>query len=131
MDDNGIRPAIVRYDPGSEFFTPELCYITELSNSATDGQLSVACARVAPGITTRWHRLNGISERYVVLSGQGNVEIGDLPAQPLSSLDVAVIPAGCRQRITNTGATDLVFLALCTPRFIPEAYEDVDQPQAG
>jgi len=28
------------------------------------------------------------------------------------------------QRITNIGDTDLVFLALCTPRFTRAAYED-------
>ena len=109
-----------------EFFTPELCYITELSNSPADEQLSIARARVAPGVTTRWHRLIGITERYVVLFGEGEVEIGDLPAQTLKPHDVAIIPPGCRQRITNTGASDLVFLALCTPRFTPSAYEDID-----
>jgi len=39
---------------------------------------------------------------------------------------VVLIPAACRQRITNTGAGDLVFLAICTPRFIYDAYEELE-----
>jgi hypothetical protein len=31
-----------------------------------------------------------------------------------------------RRRIANSGATDLIFLALCTPRFLAEAYEDLE-----
>lgn len=38
----------------------------------------------------------------------------------------AVIPPGVRQRIKDTGDEDLVFLALCTPRFRKEAYREVE-----
>jgi mannose-6-phosphate isomerase-like protein (cupin superfamily) len=110
----------------AEFFTAELCHITELSNSLVDEALSVARARVEPGVTTRWHRLHGIAERYVIVSGHGVVEVGELPPQAVAPGDVVVIPAGCRQRIRNDGAHDLVFHALCTPRFRPEAYEDLE-----
>ena len=109
----------------AECFTAELCHITELSNSPADEGLSVALARVEPGVTTRWHRLHGIAERYVILAGHGVMELGELPPQPVVPGDVVVIPAGCRQRITNDGECDLLFHALCTPRFRPEAYEDV------
>jgi len=37
-----------------------------------------------------------------------------------------MIPPSVRQRITNVGDSDLVFLAICTPRFRPEAYEEVE-----
>ncbi|MGQ0502036.1 MAG: cupin domain-containing protein, partial [Panacagrimonas sp.] len=52
--------------------------------------------------------------------------VGDLPPQDVAPGDVVRIPPLCRQRITNTGASDLVFLLVCTPRFLPEAYEDID-----
>jgi oxalate decarboxylase/phosphoglucose isomerase-like protein (cupin superfamily) len=39
---------------------------------------------------------------------------------------VVVIPEGCEQSITNTGKDDLVFLALCTPRFVVGASEDLE-----
>jgi mannose-6-phosphate isomerase-like protein (cupin superfamily) len=113
--------------PDAEFFTPELCYINELSNSATDPEVSIARARVEPGITTRWHRLSGITERYVILQGVGLVEVGDLPAQKVVTGDVVLIPPECRQRIANIGRYDLIFLAICSPRFQQQAYEDIDE----
>ncbi len=119
-------PVITHYDPGSEVLTPEGCYITELSNSSDDPELSIARARVEPGITTRWHRLTGTTERYCILEGRGRVEVGDLPPQDVGPGDVVLIPAACRQRITNTGQDDLVFLAICTPRFSWSAYSGLE-----
>lgn len=116
----------VRLNPDSEFYTDEGCFITELLNSDADPEASIAQARVRPGVTTRWHRLVGTTERYVILSGAGKVEVGNLIAQKVAPGDVVLIPPNCRQRITSLGAEDLIFLAICTPRFRPEAYEDID-----
>ena len=113
-------------NPGAEFYTPEGCYINELSNTDADPEVSIARARVRPGVTTRWHRLVGITERYVVISGAGRVEVGNLPARSVAAGDVVLIPPGCRQRITSARDEDLIFLAVCTPRFRPEAYQDVE-----
>ena len=110
----------------TEFFTEERCHILELANDPEDSDCSIARARVEPGVTTRWHRLDGIAERYVVLEGIGRAEIGDLPPQNVGPGDVILIPPGCRQRIANAGPADLVFLAVCTPRFRPEHYRDDD-----
>ena len=117
-------PAVLKHDRHAEFFTSERCHITELSNTANDDALSVARARVAPSVTTRWHSLKGTAERYVILEGQGRIEVGALPPEPVGPGDVVLIPPSCRQRITNIGTDDLVFLALCTPRFRPENYEE-------
>ena len=62
----------------------------------------------------------------MIVSGAGRVEVGDLPAPHVTAGDVVLIPPGCRQRITNTGDDDLVFLAVCTPRFRQEAYVAID-----
>jgi mannose-6-phosphate isomerase-like protein (cupin superfamily) len=121
-----MKEGVTLYDRSREYFTDERCYINELSNRADDPAVSIAQARVGPGVTTRWHRLTGILERYVIMSGSGRVEIGALPPCDVGPGDVVLIPAGVRQRITNTGSDDLLFLALCTPRFRPEAYEDVE-----
>ncbi len=121
-----MKETIKRQDLSREFETPEKCYITEASNSPDDPDASIARARVAPGVTTRWHRLINTTERYVILSGTGRVEMGDLPPGDVYPGDIVLIPPMCRQRITNTGADDLIFLAVCTPRFVPEAYEDMD-----
>lgn len=121
-----MNEAIKRTGADEGFDTPEGCFITELSNSADDPDVSIARARVAPGVTTRWHRVNRTAERYVILEGKGRAEIGSLPPQEVSPGDVVLIPPSCRQRITNVGRGDLVFLAICTPRFTHQAYEDIE-----
>jgi len=101
-----------------------------LHNTGDDPEVSVARARVEPGRTTRWHSLTAIRERYLIVAGSGLVEIGDDAPRTVRSGDVVQIPAGCRQRIANTGSDDLVFLAICTPRFIPSAYRDLEATEA-
>jgi len=54
------------------------------------------------------------------------VEVGELPPAAVGPGDVVVIPPLCRQRITNTGNRDLIFLAICTPRFSEAVYEDLE-----
>lgn len=123
-----MRPDIRTTDEDSECYTEEGCYILELSNSPEDSDVSIARARVVPGVTTRWHRLDGVSERYVILAGSGCVEVGELPVQEVQQGTVVLIPPGCPQRISNTGSGDLVFLAICSPRFTPAVYKDVNTP---
>ena len=108
-----------------EVYLSEGCYVSEWSNTPEDPAASIARARVPPGVTTRWHRLAGIAERYVILQGSGRAQVGDAAPREVVPGDVVLIPAGCRQRITNTGAGDLVFLAICTPRFTYDAYEEL------
>jgi len=122
-----MKPTIKKQDLSKEYYTDEQCYIAELSNSADDPGLSIARARVEPGVTTRWHRLSNTTERYYILHGRARVQVGDLAAQELNVGDIAVIPPLCRQRITNIGTEDLVFLALCTPRFSADNYEDIEE----
>lgn len=105
-----------------EFFTPERCFITELHNDPKTPDVSVARARVEPGVTTQLHALLGMREIYIIEAGEGEVEVGGQAAAVVPG-DRVVIPAGVSQRITNTGSSDLTFLCICTPRFVPEAYE--------
>ncbi len=116
---------ILNADESKEYFFDEGCFILELSNNPDDPDVSIARARVKPGVTTQWHRLQGIIERYVMLSGTGLVEVGELPAQVVTVGDVVLIPEQCPQRIRNIGTDDLVFLAVCSPRFVPEAYQAI------
>lgn len=119
-----MESGIIRPDPDCEYLTAEGCFILEMSNSEADEALSVARARVPPGETTRLHKLLDTTERYVILAGRGQVQIGDATPEEVEPGDVVLIPAGVDQRISNTDPTDLVFLALCTPRFRPENYID-------
>ena len=113
---------IAHPDPVQEYAFIEGCSILESWNHADDPQASIARARVAPGVATRWHALVEVTERYLIVSGTGRVEIGDVPPAAVHAGDVVVIPAGVRQRIMNTGAEDLLFYAICTPRFTPACY---------
>jgi mannose-6-phosphate isomerase-like protein (cupin superfamily) len=117
-----MQSEIRRVDLSKEFATHENCFILEMSNDPRDPDVSIARARVRPGVTTEWHRLEGIVERYVIVGGKGRVEVGDLPPTIVSAGDVVRIPANVSQRITNVGDEDLVFFCVCTPRFTPDAY---------
>ena len=119
-----MRTGLRRADESAEFFTDERCHILELSGGADDPELSIARARVEPGVTTQLHVLD-IPERFVVVSGQGEVEVGEERAA-VGPGDVVLIPAGTPQRITNTGDRDLVFYCMCTPAWKPEAYRTLE-----
>ncbi|MBN2398156.1 MAG: cupin domain-containing protein [Deltaproteobacteria bacterium] len=121
-----MKEQMVRMDSGNEYYTDEGCFIFELWNSAEDEAVSIARVRVEPEVTTRRHRLRGAAERYLILKGNGRVEVGDLPPAEVRTGDVVLIPPGCPQRITNTGEKDLLFMAVCTPRFTPDSYEEAE-----
>ncbi len=110
----------------AEFPTDERCAITELLNDPACPEVSQAMARVAPGVTTRLHALSGTVERYVIVQGEGLVEIGGETAHVRAG-DRVLIPADVSQRITNTGSTDLLFHCICTPRFRPGNYIDLEE----
>ena len=117
-----MTPQIRRADLSKEYQTEEKCFILEVANDVDDQNVSIVRARVLPGVTTEWHRLVDIDERYIIVSGSGHVEIGDLTPTSVSPGDVVRIPANTPQRITNVGNHDLVFFAVCSPRFVQSAY---------
>lgn len=111
--------------PEEYLFEAEGCYITELSNTPADPAVSIAQARVEPNVTTSWHQLIDVTERYCILEGTGVVEVGNEPPKNVTIGDVVIIPPKTRQRIRNNGTVDLIFLAICNPRFTPECYESI------
>lgn len=123
---NNIEAKILKPDPENEFITDERCRILESWNNETDEAVSIARARVAPGVTTQLHRINGADERYLIVEGEGIVKIGSLLPEDVKPGNVIVIPAGVAQQISNTDNTDLVFYCICTPRFKPERYESLE-----
>jgi mannose-6-phosphate isomerase-like protein (cupin superfamily) len=116
-----VRPSAV----SEPFQTRERCAIRELLNDPSDPAASLAEATVPSGVITERHALS-VSERYVITSGEGRVEL-DGDWTPVKAGDAVLIPAGTPQRIENTGGAPLVFLCLCTPRFTPEAYESLEE----
>ena len=122
-----MQPEVKPASAAVEFETNERCHITEVANNPGDEFVSIARARVEPGVTTAWHKLERISERYIIVSGQGRVEVDDLEPTDVFPGDVVRIPADIAQRITNTGKGDLIFYAVCAPPFRQDAYIDLEQ----
>lgn len=116
---------IIHANDIEEYWFHEGCHILEIANHPDDPDVSIARARVESGQQTAWHQLNGVTERYLVVEGNGMVEVGEENPTPVGSGDVVIIPAGTRQRIRNTGNGDLVFYAICSPRFTPDCYQQL------
>ncbi len=110
-----------RTSEDAEYFFEEGCFILEFFNDPDDPAVSVARARVPPGVTTQPHYLEATTERYLIQAGSGEARIGGSTIKVRPG-DVVVIAPGERQQIRNTGEQDLVFLAICTPRFLPANY---------
>ena len=109
-----------------EFWTDERCFITEYLNSEEVQEFSLAIARVQPSVTTQLHCLTDIKEIYIIRKGTGLVLVGEEEVE-VSVGDSVVIPANTPQRITNlSNSEDLEFYCHCSPRFVPEAYENLE-----
>lgn len=116
---------ILRTEDKSEKYTEEKCFITEILNSEESPDVSVAQAKVKTGVKTVLHKLIDTEEKYYILKGTGEMEIdGKIVGAPQAG-DLVVIPKNSTQRIKNTGADDLVFLCICTPRFAVRNYVPV------
>lgn len=104
-----------------EVWTRERCYVREIINDDTWPSFSLARCRVEPGITTELHALT-LLEFYVVEQGHGCMRVGDEAPFDVAPGDTVTILQHMPQNITNTGDSDLVFLCLCTPRFLQDLY---------
>lgn len=108
-----------------EYFFKEGCFIEEWHNSADDEAMSIAKVRVLAQSVTKLHSLTNTTERYIILDGHGEVTVAD-KSWLVKKGDVVVIEPGHVQNIHNVGATDLLFLAICTPRFKLENYHQLE-----
>ena len=109
-----------------EFWTDERCFITECLNSEEIEEFSLAIARVRPAVTTQLHCLRNTKEIYIIRKGKGLVLVGQKEFE-VSVGDSVIIPANTPQRITNlSNSEDLEFYCHCSPRFVPEAYENLE-----
>ncbi len=116
-------PSFINTADCPEYYFEERCYIRELLNSEQTPGLSIAQARVLPGVTTVLHALKG-PEVYYILSGVGVAEVGEERKEVSAGMLVHILP-GEPQRIHNSGKEDLVFLAICSPRFLPDDYQSL------
>ena len=120
-----MKPVISHCKPDTEFYLHERCYIIESWNDEKDPLASIAKARVEKGITTRLHMLEGINERYIIISGEGLAYIGESEPEKVMPGCVVIIPPGVPQKIMNIGDEDLVFYCICTPRFQQRFYKQL------
>ncbi|MCH9695586.1 MAG: cupin domain-containing protein [Gammaproteobacteria bacterium] len=111
--------------PGEEQWTTERCYITELMNSAAQPEVSIARTRVEPGVTTQLHSLS-VNEWYVIEAGEGMMSVADGAPERVTQGSVVAIPKHASQRIENCGVNDLIFLCVCTPRFLQDCYTSLE-----
>lgn len=121
-----MKPRIVKPDPGVETLIEEGCFIVEVWNTPQDPALSIARARVAARTETAWHYLD-VDERYLISEGTGIMELAGMPPSTVEPGDVVAVPAGCAQRIQNSTDHDLIFYCLCTPRFEPRVYHELEE----
>lgn len=117
-----MRAEIRKANHTGESETQERCHILEVANDSGDEFVSIARARVEAGVSTAWHCLKGVCERYVIVAGLGRVNLGGMDPVDVSVGDVVRIPPETPQRITNIGADDLIFYCVCTPPFTPDCY---------
>ncbi len=104
-----------------EYWFEEGLFIRELMNSPSNERVSIARCRLPAKMQTKWHSLS-VTEWYVILQGEGRLEIGDEPPQKVSADCCIEIPPQTPQRIKNAGTEDLIFQSVCIPRFTPECY---------
>ena|SRR5436190_17715581 len=117
-----MEPRIIHPDDASEFMTPEGCSILESWNDAADPHVSIARARVEPGVTTQRHALD-VDERYLIVAGRGEMRLGTAEPELVGPGGIVVIPAGTPQQIRNVGESDLIFYCVCSPRFRVTAFK--------
>ncbi len=82
---------------------------------------SIAHARVKPGEITLVHKLTS-SEVYYILEGKGEMYI-DSDMELVCAGQAVYVPPNAKQKLRNTGNSELVFLCLVDPPWKPEVEE--------
>jgi len=111
-----------RYIDIESFVTRDASTIRELMHPASHSvhHQSLAEAIVEPGQTTLLHRHTESEEIYYILSGKGQMTLGEHQFM-VARRDSIVIRPGTAHCIKNVGANPLIILCCCAP-----AYSDQD-----
>jgi len=100
----------------AEFIAGDSAVLREILNPLKETlklRYSLAWAKVLPGKITRLHRLK-TSEVYYILEGRGEMYLNQ-ERQEVAPGQAVYIPPHSRQRIRNTGPSDLTFLCIVDP----------------
>ena len=82
-------------------------------------QCSLAEELLPPGRTVTLHHHNSIEEIYYILSGEGEMTVGEERRQ-VGPGDAVYIPRGYAHTLNNSGIGPLKILLVCGPAFFPE-----------
>ena len=120
--ENRVNMDIVNQRDTVPFTTVDGSTIRELlaHRNSSIRQQSLAEARLGVGCATVPHHHAVTEEIYYILSGTGDMTLGD-ESRPVSPGDAIAIPPGMLHTIRNTGPAELVFLCTCAP-----CYEHAD-----
>ena len=66
---------------------------------------------IEKGCSLGYHEHHGETETYYILSGEGEYDDNGVK-RPVKAGDITITPDGKGHGLTNTGDTDLVFMAL-------------------
>lgn len=108
----------------AEYYFKEGCYIEEWLNTPDSEAMSIARVRVEPNTETKLHVLLATTERYVILNGIGLVTVEE-KSWKVTAGDIVEIKPEQAQKIRNEQTEDLIFLAICTPRFLEKNYREL------
>lgn len=109
---------IVNHRDTVPFTTVDGSTIRELLAHRNSGirKQSLAEARLGVGAATVPHHHGVTEEIYYILSGSGDMTLGD-ETRSVGPGDAIAIPPGVRHTIRNTGLVELVFLCTCAPGY--------------
>lgn len=83
-----------------------------------DETASLAHVIMQPGSASLLHRHETLTETYYILSGKGEITIGER-TRPVQTDDLILVPPHAPHRLRNTGETELIHLVFCVPKFDP------------
>ena len=118
-------PLVMREDERGSF--------TEILKSVNCGQVSINISK--PGIVkgNHWHHTK--NEKFIVVSGKGNIRFRKHGGEEIieyhvsgDKLEVVDIPTGYAHSITNEGNTDMVTLMWCNECFNPDKPDTIFEP---
>lgn len=112
---------IFQRNEATPFITADGSQIRELVHPNFSGaqNQSLAEATIAPGGATTEHFHPRAEEIYYILRGTARLRIEE-ETRVLKVGDAALIPAGKKHKIWNSGDEDLVFLCCCAPSYSHE-----------
>lgn len=123
---SGSKSPKVLYESAAakEYFFDEGCHILEIYNDPLSESFSIVRARVEINVETKLHSLSDTIEHYVIIQGKGTATIDSIEYH-VKDNDVLHIGENVSQKIRNSGKIDLIFLAICAPRFTKECYNEL------